>query len=140
MPVDRTLPTPEAAALLELTRELADGELRPRVQRAERAAEFPREVLRTLGKAGLLGLPYPEALRRRRPAVRGVPAGGGGAGRPPGWPSGSGVSVHTLACYPIAAYGSDAQRDELLPDHARRRPAGRVLPVRARRAAPTRPR
>jgi alkylation response protein AidB-like acyl-CoA dehydrogenase len=26
------------------------------------------------------------------------------------------VSVHTLACYPIAAYGSDAQRKRFLPD------------------------
>src|SRR5918993_192644 len=28
---------------------------------------------------------------------------------------GLGVSVHTLACFPTAAFGSDAQRDELLP-------------------------
>ena len=114
MPVDRTLPTPEAAALLELTRDLADGELRPRVQRAERAAEFPRELLRTIGKAGLLGLPYPERW--------------GGGGQPyevylqvveelaAAWLAvGLGVSVHTLACFPTAEYGSDAQRDELLP-------------------------
>ncbi len=26
------------------------------------------------------------------------------------------VSVHTLACYPLAAFGTDAQREELLPD------------------------
>jgi alkylation response protein AidB-like acyl-CoA dehydrogenase len=114
MPVDRTLPTPEAAALLELTRELADGELRPAVQRAERAGEFPREVLRTLGKAGLLGLPYPQRW--------------GGGGQPyevylqvveelaTAWLAvGLGVSVHTLACFPTAAFGSAAQRDELLP-------------------------
>lgn len=114
MPVDRTLPTPEAAALLELTRDLADGELRPRVQQAERAGEFPRELLRTIGKAGLLGLPYPERW--------------GGGGQPyevylqvveelaAAWLAvGLGVSVHTLACFPTAAFGSDAQRDELLP-------------------------
>ncbi len=114
MPVDRTLPTPEADALLELTRDLADGELRPRVQQAERAAEFPRELLRTVGKAGLLGLPYPERW--------------GGGGQPyevylqvveelaAAWLAvGLGVSVHTLACFPTAAFGSDAQRDELLP-------------------------
>src|SRR5215207_3730427 len=112
--VDRTLPTPEAAALLELTRELADGELRPVVQRAERAGEFPREVLRTLGKAGLLGLPYPQRW--------------GGGGQPyevylqvveelaAAWLAvGLGVSVHTLACFPTAAFGSDALRDQLLP-------------------------
>jgi alkylation response protein AidB-like acyl-CoA dehydrogenase len=114
MPVDRILPTPEAEALLELTRELADGELRPRVQQAERAAEFPRELLRTLGKAGLLGLPYPERW--------------GGGGQPyevylqvveelaAAWLAvGLGLSVHTLACFPTAAFGSDGQRDELLP-------------------------
>jgi alkylation response protein AidB-like acyl-CoA dehydrogenase len=113
-PVDRTLPTPEAAALIELTRDLADGELRPRVRQAERAAEFPRELLRTLGKAGLLGLPYPERW--------------GGGGQPyevylqvveelaAAWLAvGLGVSVHTLACFPTAVFGTDAQRDELLP-------------------------
>src|SRR5918993_5967803 len=114
MPVDRTLPTAEAAALLELTRDLADGELRPRVQQAERAGEFPRELVRTVGKAGLLGLPYPERW--------------GGGGQPyevylqvveelaAAWLAVRlGVSVHTLACFPTAAFGSDAQRDELLP-------------------------
>jgi len=28
----------------------------------------------------------------------------------------SGVSVHTLACLPVAAYGTDEQRDRWLPD------------------------
>jgi alkylation response protein AidB-like acyl-CoA dehydrogenase len=114
MPVERTLPTPEAEALLGLTRELADGELRPRVAEAERRAEFPRDVLRTLGAAGLLGLPYPERC--------------GGGAQPyevslqvveelsAAWLAvGLGVSVHTLACFPTAAFGTDRQRDELLP-------------------------
>jgi len=114
MAVERTLPTPEAEALLELTRELAAGELRPRVAGAERAGEFPREVMRTLGKAGLLGLPYPAEY--------------GGGDQPyevylqvveelaAAWLAvGLGVSVHTLACYPVAAFGSDRMRAELLP-------------------------
>ncbi|HET8660354.1 MAG TPA: acyl-CoA dehydrogenase family protein [Micromonosporaceae bacterium] len=114
-PVARILPTDEAYALLELTRELADGELAPRVDDFEARAEFPREVLRTLGRAGLLGLPYPEEY------------GGGGqpyevylqvleelAGR---WLAvAEAVSVHTLACYPVAAYGTDDQRKRFLPD------------------------
>jgi alkylation response protein AidB-like acyl-CoA dehydrogenase len=111
----RLLPTDEAGALIELTQEIADGELAPRVDDFEARGEFPREVLRTLGRTGLLGLPYPAEY------------GGGGqpyevylqvlevlAGR---WLAvAEAVSVHTLACYPVAAYGSDAQRKRFLPD------------------------
>jgi alkylation response protein AidB-like acyl-CoA dehydrogenase len=113
--VERILPTDEAAALLGLTRELAEGELAPRVADFEAKGEFPREIVRTLGRSGLLGLPYPEEY------------GGGGqpyevylqvieelAGR---WLAvAEAVSVHTLACYPVAAQGTDAQRKRFLPD------------------------
>ncbi|HEX8630662.1 MAG TPA: acyl-CoA dehydrogenase family protein [Catenuloplanes sp.] len=114
MTVERILPTDEAYALLELTRELTDGELAPRVDDFEQRGEFPRDIVRTLGRAGLLGLPYPPEQ------------GGGGqpyevylqvleilAGR---WVAvAEAVSVHTLACYPLAGYGDERQR-ALLPD------------------------
>jgi hypothetical protein len=113
--VDRTLPTPEAEALLELVRDLADNELRPRAAEYEERGEFPRDVFRTLGRAGLLGLPYPEEH--------------GGAEQPyevylqcleelsAAWLAvGLGVSVHTLACFPLAAYGTDEQRAKWLPE------------------------
>jgi alkylation response protein AidB-like acyl-CoA dehydrogenase len=112
--VDRILPTDEAYELLELTRELADGELAPRAARFEAAGEFPRDVLRTIGQAGLLGLPYPENV--------------GGAGQPyevflqvletlaGSWLAiAEAVSVHTLSCFPVFAYGSERQR-KVLPD------------------------
>jgi alkylation response protein AidB-like acyl-CoA dehydrogenase len=115
MAVERELPTAAARELLGLARELADGELRPRAAQWERRAEFPREVFRTLGKAGLLGLPYD-------------PAHGGG-GQPyavylqvveelaGAWLAvGLGTSVHTLSAYPLAGYGTDAQRDRWLGD------------------------
>jgi alkylation response protein AidB-like acyl-CoA dehydrogenase len=115
MNVERLLPTDEARDLLDLTVELADKELAPRASEFEERAEFPREVIRTLGRAGLLGLPYPaeygggeqpyevylqvlEELARRWLGVA------------------EAVSVHTLACYPVYAYGSTAQREKLLPD------------------------
>ncbi|MFI7551272.1 acyl-CoA dehydrogenase family protein [Verrucosispora sp. WMMD703] len=114
MTVDRILPTDEARDLLELTTELADRELAPKVTEYEQRAEFPREVLRTLGRAGLLGLPYPEEY--------------GGAAQPyevylqvleilaGRWLAvAEAVSVHTLSCYPVAAFGSAEQR-KLLPD------------------------
>jgi alkylation response protein AidB-like acyl-CoA dehydrogenase len=115
VPVSRQLPSDEARSLLELTRELAVAELDPRVEAAEEAGEFPREVFRTLGKAGLLGLAYPEEY--------------GGAAQPyetylqvleelaSHWLAVAlGVSVHTLACYPVAAFGSDEQKARWLPE------------------------
>ncbi|MDQ3505091.1 MAG: acyl-CoA dehydrogenase family protein [Actinomycetota bacterium] len=114
MPVARTLPSDEAGALLELTVELADRELRTRVDADEKAARFPREVFTILGRAGLLGLPYPEEY--------------GGAAQPyevylqvveelaSAWLAvGLGVSVHTLSAFPTAAFGTDEQKREFLP-------------------------
>jgi alkylation response protein AidB-like acyl-CoA dehydrogenase len=105
---------PEETALLELTRQIADRELRPRAAAAERAGQFPREMFRLLGRSGLLGLPYPERL--------------GGGGQPyqtylqvveelaSAWLTvGLGVSVHTLTCHPLATAGSPEQQQRWLP-------------------------
>ncbi|MEU0107823.1 acyl-CoA dehydrogenase family protein [Streptomyces sp. NPDC006129] len=115
VPVPRLLPTEEAAELLELTREIADGALAPRAAEDEAAERFPRDVFRTLGRAGLLGLPFSEEW--------------GGAGLPyevylqvleeisARWASvGIGVSVHALSCFALATHGTDAQRKQWLPD------------------------
>jgi len=115
MPVQRLVPTQEAADLLDLTRELAREELAPRVVAAEADERFPREVFRTLGRAGLLGLPYGEEF--------------GGGGQPyevylqvleeiaSVWASvGVGVSVHGLSCFGLATKGTDEQKQRLLPD------------------------
>ncbi|TDC29095.1 acyl-CoA dehydrogenase [Micromonospora sp. 15K316] len=114
MTVDRILPSDEARDLLDLATEIADRELAPKVTGYEGRAEFPREVLRTLGRAGLLGLPYPEEY--------------GGAAQPyevyvqvleilaSRWLAvAEAVSVHTLSCYPVAQFGTVEQR-KLLPD------------------------
>ena len=113
------MPTEEGQDLIDLTREICDKELRPRVDDAERGAaatpQLPRDVFRTLGRAGLLSLPYPEEF--------------GGGGQPyevylhvveeiaSAWMSVAvGVSVHSLTCYPVAQFGTDEQRARLLPD------------------------
>ena len=113
--VQRHLPTEEATELLALTRELVREELAPRAAAYEADSRFPREVFRTLGKTGLLGLPYPEEH--------------GGGAQPyevylqvveelaTVWASvAEGVSVHTLSCYPLATFGTDEQRARWLPD------------------------
>ena len=115
MPVSRLLPTAEAGELIELVRELSDRELLPIAATYEREERFPREVFRVLGKAGILGLPYPESQ--------------GGGGQPyevwlqvleelaARWASVAvGVSVHALTCFPLADYGTKTQQDRWLPE------------------------
>ena len=115
MPVRRLVPTQEAADLLDLTRELAREELAPRVVAAEAEARFPREVFRTLGRAGLLSLPYPaefgggaqpaqvhlQVLEELAAVWAGVAVG---------------VSVHGMSCWALAAAGTPEQQAALLPD------------------------
>ncbi len=109
------MPSPESDDLIALTRDLANKELAPIVSSTERAETFPREVFRTLGRAGLLSLPYPEEF--------------GGGGQPyevylqvleeigTVWASvGVGVSVHALSCFGLAEFGSPEQREKWLPD------------------------
>ena len=112
--VDRELPSDEARAVLDLTRDLVRSELEPRVDDAESTGTFPRQVFTLLGEAGLLSLPYPERY--------------GGGGQPAvvylqvleevarGWLAVAlGTSVHVLSCHGVAAFGSEEQQAELLP-------------------------
>jgi alkylation response protein AidB-like acyl-CoA dehydrogenase len=113
--VERALPNDEAVALMELVRDLCAKELAPRAAEYEAAERFPREVFKTLGAAGLLGLPYDEKY--------------GGGGQPyevylqvveelaRNWLTvGLGVSVHSLSCYGLANYGTEEQKERWLPE------------------------
>jgi alkylation response protein AidB-like acyl-CoA dehydrogenase len=112
------MPTEEGQDLIDLTRDICAKELRPRVDDAERVAahdaSFPTEVFRTLGAAGLLSLPHPEEF--------------GGFGQPyevylqvveeiaSAWMSVAvGVSVHSLTAFPVSTFGTQAQKEALLP-------------------------
>ncbi|BCM71504.1 acyl-CoA dehydrogenase family protein [Streptomyces tricolor] len=113
-PVERQLPTEEARDLLALVRDIAQREIAPKAAEEEDAGRFPREIFTLLSESGLLGLPYS------------VECGGGdqpyevylqvleelAAAR---LTVGLGVSVHTLASYALAAYGTKQQRTEHLP-------------------------
>ncbi len=113
-PVERHLPTEEARDLLTLVREVIQREIAPTASEDEQQGRFPREVFRLLSRSGLLGLPYPEEF--------------GGGGQPyevylqvleelagASLTVGVGTSVHSLACYATAEYGSKEQRSEHLP-------------------------
>ncbi|MFZ2512410.1 MAG: acyl-CoA dehydrogenase family protein, partial [Gordonia sp. (in: high G+C Gram-positive bacteria)] len=115
MPVERLLPTEEAYDLIALTREIADKTLDPIVDDYEKREAYPEGVFATLGEAGLLSLPYPEEW--------------GGGGQPyevylqvleeiaARWAAiGVATSVHGLACFPLATYGTPQQQERWLPD------------------------
>src|ERR1700722_5675395 len=113
--VDRESRDEDARALFELPAEIPDNERRPAVAAAERDGVFPREMFKLIGQAGLLGLPYPQAL--------------GGGGQPyetylqgveelaGAWLSiGLGVSVHVLSCFPLVSAGTAEQQARWLPE------------------------
>jgi alkylation response protein AidB-like acyl-CoA dehydrogenase len=115
MPVERVLPDDDARELLAVVREIARDEVAPHAAAYEERGEFPREIVRLLGRAGLLGLAYPEEY------------GGGAAPYQvylqvleelgAAWAAVAvAVSVHTLSCYPVAAFGTEEQRAKWLPD------------------------
>jgi alkylation response protein AidB-like acyl-CoA dehydrogenase len=113
-PVDRQLPTEEARDLISLVRDIAQQEIVPKAAEEEDAGRFPRELFTLLSRSGLLGLPYDseygggdqpyevylQALEELAAARLTV---------------GLGVSVHTLASYALAAYGTKEQQVEHLP-------------------------
>jgi alkylation response protein AidB-like acyl-CoA dehydrogenase len=114
MPVERMLPDDEAEALVALAREIAQDELKPAASEAEAEGRFPREKFKLLGQSGLLGLPYPERwgggdvpYEVYLQALEEIAAA---------WMTvGVGLSVHTMSCFPLARFGTDAQRDEWFP-------------------------
>jgi short-chain 2-methylacyl-CoA dehydrogenase len=112
----------EHEALRGVVREFADAELEPKVAQWDRDAEFPVDAVRAMGEMGLFGIPFPE------------PYGQGGD------LTGLCVAIEEIArvdqslaitleagvglgANPIARFGSEAQKDEWLPDLC----AGRAL-------------
>ena len=108
--------TDEQRAIQRLARDFADGEVMPVAEELDREKRFPYELVAKMGELGLMGIPYAERW------------GGGGAdtlsyalaieelGRAD-QSVGITVAAHTsLGTYPIYAFGSDAQKEEWLPD------------------------
>ena len=115
MPATRVMPTEESAELIRLVRDYATRELQPRSGEAEATEAFPRDVFRSLGELGVLGLPYPEEY--------------GGGGQPyevflqvieeiaAVWASVAvGVSVHALSCFGLVTRGTESQKQQWLPE------------------------
>ena len=106
--------TAEQDALLGLVREVAAREIAPHAAQWEHDSVFPRVAFTALGKAGLLGLVYPEqygggaqpfrvylmALEELARALLSV---------------GVGASVQTLTVFAFSAFGTEEQRARWMP-------------------------
>ncbi|MBA2615548.1 MAG: acyl-CoA dehydrogenase family protein [Actinobacteria bacterium] len=111
--------SPEQREIQTLTRELAEAEIVPNAAAWDREHRFPHELIEKLAELGLMGVCLPEDL--------------GGAGADflsyilvleelSRADAGIGVTVavHTsAAALPILKFGSDEQREELIPPLAR---------------------
>lgn len=122
MSVERLLPTTDGHDLIAKTRAVAAAHLSPQVERHEQEEVYPADVFAALAQAGLFGLPFSRAY--------------GGGGQPyevylqvleelaARWAAVAlGISIHTVACLPLAVHGSDEQRNTWLP----RMLAGRLI-------------
>ena len=98
----------------DLARDFAQGVVRPRAEQLDRERRFPTEIVRDMGRLGLLGLTVP-------------PEDGGSGGDFPAYclaleeigraDSSVGITMEahiSLGCTPLARYGTAAQRERFL--------------------------
>jgi acyl-CoA dehydrogenase len=108
--------TAEHTALREQARRFARTHIRPHAHAWDEAEEFPRELYRAAGEAGILGTSYPEELGGSGGDVSHVHAiseelvlEGHSVGAVVG------IGSHGIALPPIVRVGSDAQKRKYVP-------------------------
>lgn len=106
--------TEEHEALRAEIREFAEAELKPQTFLLDKENEFPGEIVRQLGKMGLMGIPYPKEyggmgldMLSYAIAVEELSRVDGGTGVI--------LSAHvSLGSWPIFAYGTEEQKQKYL--------------------------
>jgi short-chain 2-methylacyl-CoA dehydrogenase len=108
--------TDEQRHIRELVRDFAQNEVRPVAEELDREKRFPYEIVKKLGDLGLMGMPFPQEY------------GGGGTDNLSYAIAveeltrvDSSVAItmaaHTsLGTWPVYAFGTEEQKQELLPD------------------------
>ena len=132
MPATRVLPTEEATALLELTRDIATRELLPGVTAGRGHRDLPARGVPHAGARGAAGPALPGGVRRGRPALRGLPPGGRGDRHRLGQRRRGRLGARALLLRP-GHQGHRGAAAEVAARHAQRRAARRLLPLRAAR-------
>lgn len=101
--------------LRKRVREFAEAEVKPLAFTLDQNNEFPAEAVKKMGEMGLMGLPYPKEYGGAGLDVLSYAIAVEELSRVDG---GTGVilSAHTsLGTWPIAAFGSEAQKKKYLP-------------------------
>jgi short-chain 2-methylacyl-CoA dehydrogenase len=105
----------EQQSIRRLVRDFADNEVRPVAEELDREKRFPYQIVAKLGELGLMGIPFPEEY------------GGGGAGtlsyaiaveeltRVDSSVAITMAANTSLGTWPIYAFGSEAQKQEWMP-------------------------
>ncbi|MRG96092.1 acyl-CoA dehydrogenase [Polyangium spumosum] len=108
--------TPEHARLRDEIRRFARREIAPFAHAWEEANEFPRELYEKAGRAGMLGIGYPEAyggsggdLSHIIAATEEFITGGTSVG------TAVGLGSHAIALPPILNFGTEDQKKRYLP-------------------------
>ena len=119
----------EHEALRAVIREFAENEIKPVAFMMDKENQFPREAIEKLGKMGYMGIPYEKKyggagldVLSYAIAVEELARVDGGAGVI--------LSAHTsLGAYPIAAYGTEEQKQKYLVPLAKGEKIGAFGPV-----------
>src|SRR3954454_15563652 len=106
--------TEEQVAILEMVRQFVDEQILPQAEHYDAADEFPEPIVAQMRELGLFGVTIPEEhggmgldLTTYAMIVEELSRG---------WISISGiVNTHFIGCYLLMKFGTDTQREKLLP-------------------------
>ena len=106
--------TDDQQLLRRSVREFAEAEIRPHVMEWDEAQHFPMDLLPKLAALGLMGIQFPEELRRRRACRRSTTASASRSSRGCDPAVALSVAAHNGLCSAhIGMFGSDAQKQRL---------------------------
>jgi alkylation response protein AidB-like acyl-CoA dehydrogenase len=113
--IDATL-TDDEQELARLVREFADEVVAPRSYEADRDHELPLDVVAQMGELGLFGLPFPEEVGGQGGDFFALCLAIEGLARVDQSIAITLEAGTCLGAMPVFAFGTDAQKAELLPD------------------------
>src|SRR5690606_31286922 len=108
--------TPEEAELAAMVREFADTVVAPQAYEADRTHTLSMDVVAQMGELGLFGLPFPEEVGGQGGDYMALGIAIEALGRVDQSIAITLEAGVSLGAMPVYRFGTDAQREEYLPD------------------------